>query len=402
MISYEIESNIFFEMQQNNDLLLDIFYKILHLNDHHIVKQFIRIFMYLYFIDINKKKNTSDNIYIQLCKLKQYLYFKLYYIYNPFRENTPQIYDDENIMDSFMQNLEYATMPAVIFGQKTRSASTSKLMNKYLVSNVIYNKIFNLTTKNNFQRKQTQILEEYTNTNIIKQCIQDNNKLLKYIEKTNCFFIQPAITDVRENYNDILKRQIDTSVLLSKNVNVLKENTEKIQDIYNLMFETKQKENQLQLEKDYCRNTVLLNVDMLVQRLNVDVINIIQDFVGKDLLDNLRIHLIQTKYFKKPKKKIETMLSMWGNKRLKRFEKNTPYLRYKIDTTNIFNMPIYNYIQDDFLFYFYDEKIYGSFQKRKSEHILNRLLNTERVVDFYGFQRDVWILHHKVFKLSPV
>jgi hypothetical protein len=278
-----------------------------------------------------------------------------------------------------------------------------KWVNKYIVSNLIYDKIYHLTIRDNFQRKQLQILKEINNKNIIKQCIQDNKTLLKCIENANCFAFRPEPILYKPNHpDDILNRHIETNGSFAKHLATLKENTDKIHKTYSLMTEAKQKENRMQLEKDYCRNTVLLDVDKLVKTLNTDVINIIRGFVGKNIIENIRIQSIQENHFKRPKQTIERMLSMWGNRRLKRFERNNPYLRYKIEMTNVYETPLYNYIQDDFLHYFYNERIYRIFQKRKSEHIMNRLLGTERVVDFYEFQRDVWILHHKVFKFLPV
>lgn len=406
MVSYSTrELNVIYHIEEHYELLLNTFYKTIRTEDHHIVKQYIRFFIYLYFIDIDKDKYTSNDFYIQLCKLKKYIYFKFYYTFTPLKENLPQKYDHEKIMDSFMQRGEYPTL-INSFAAATYSLTEQhkrnitpinlKWVNKYIVSNLIYDRIYHITTRDNFQRKQLQILKELNDKNTIKQCIRDNERLLKYIDNTNCFSYQPLHVQSTEK-NNSRPNYIVTDISLTSYFALLKENTDKIYNIYNSIIESQQKENQIQLEKDYCRNTVLLDVDKLVKTLNTDVINIIRGFVGKDIIENVRVQSIQEKYFKRPKQTIEYMLSMWGNRRLKQFERNTPYLRYKIEMKNVYETPIYNYIHDDFLHYFYNEKIYKTFQKSKNEHVINRLLGTERVVDFYGFQRDVWILHHKVF-----
>jgi len=94
------------------------------------------------------------------------------------------------------------------------------------------------------------------------------------------------------------------------------------------------------------------------------------------------------------------MLLMWGNKRVKQLEKHCIYLKYNMHVNDIENMDIYDYTNDDFLHFFYEERIYKLFRKNRAEHTLVRIMNVERIGDYFEFQRNVWILHHNVFGFS--
>ena len=183
----------------------------------------------------------------------------------------------------------------------------------------------------------------------------------------------------------------------------MKENIRQMEIMFKKTIEIKQEKINHEIEKEYCRNTILLDVDKMNHTLNTDVMNHIRGFVGEQFIENTRKHIIQKNKFVPYKKIVEKMLIMWGNKRLKLLEQNCIYLKYKTYIDNIEYMDIYEYVLEDFLNFFYEERIYIHFKKSKEEHVLNRILKTERVVDYFNFQREIWIIHHKVFCLpTPV
>ena len=155
------------------------------------------------------------------------------------------------------------------------------------------------------------------------------------------------------------------------------------------------------MEKEFCRKTILLNVDLLVSTLNDDIIEYIKCFIGKKFIINTRNISIQTKYLLSSRETLEFMLYKWKIKHLLNFEKQCIYLKYNLDS--LIDLNIYEYEDDDFLMYYNDIEIcdlfininiYNLHQNKMT--IINRILSAVRVRNYFHFQKTIWIITNKI------
>jgi len=412
------EENIIDFLQIYNDDLLDIYDSVIQKNDHYDIKQYIRFYMYVYFIDAIKHDVFSmNNFYKKIKQIREYLIFRNQIVHNLPEENDSFIHNKNNIIEHFIKNtINYSN----IFND---NCSTQKPFN-YNVSEKIYHQVINILEKENFQELQENITINIKNSCHIFHLANRNKTILDHLEKENPFYIAPTknkrqynrktllkIKEVLKPTNELVvlnsKEKIDVIIedktkqeIMQENISQMKENIRQMEIFCKKSIEKKKEKINYEIQKEYCRNTILLDVDKMKNTLNTDVMNHIRGFVGEEFIEDTRKHIIQKNKFTPFKKIVEKMLLMWGNKRVKQLEKHCIYLKYNMHVNDIENMDIYDYTNDDFLHFFYEERIYKLFRKNRAEHTLVRIMNVERIGDYFEFQRNVWILHHNVFGFS--
>ena len=209
-----------------------------------------------------------------------------------------------------------------------------------------------------------------------------------------------------QNEINLLNKHIQLSKNTLVNISYLKSNFERINNTSKKLLEDKKNEIKYILEKNYCKRTILLDIDILKRYLNDDTISYIKDFVGNIFIKDTRRILIQRRYILNEKQTIQNMLYLWTVKQLLKFEENYLYLKYNMESYS--GMGIYDYELNDFLLMYNDltigdmfinDSVNDTFQTKMK--VINRILSIVRISNFFYFQRNVWILTNKILHISP-
>jgi hypothetical protein len=452
-IEKEIELRTVLEIEESN--LLNIYNNILiQKNDSYSLKQHLKIVLYILFINEYQLYINSINRFIHKIKLiKKFLKYKLHcYFYNEIHHNyTPKKIDNRMIY-CFLNEVDINNYKKV----KCYENYTGR------ISGIIYNKVQKIVNNKKKQNKNKIIIENFKSDNLLYNLTEENCLLLNNIKKNkikininstpssfSCFpsgWFSTNINDIFEprpySVSKILQNQkeldiiipssknnsesifsfdeyinsqelfsneitnLDKNIEISNNIiekiNKFKLNVEQIRETCKQMKHEKKQNIKNINEKNYCKRTILLDVDLLVSTLNNDIINYIKEFVGERFIKNTRNLLIQTKYSLGSPEKMEYMLYKWSIKQLLKFQINSIYFIYDFDSVSELN--VHDYTSEDFLIYFNDFGICDLFVNiiypEKKIKIIKKIISNIRMRNYFHFQKDIWILTYKIMKLN--
>jgi hypothetical protein len=161
------------------------------------------------------------------------------------------------------------------------------------------------------------------------------------------------------------------------------------------------KENHYKSLKKYCQRTILLDVNKMISTLNPDVLTHIKSFINPLFLENIRRSCIREKHFLFPRQKINDILDSMSVNQIHMFCKNNLSLVYDMDSFS--TETALNQISDDALFmqYYQIRNSHLSFDSdilfiNKKKKIIKRILENTSTINYYEFQRDLFILN-KIF-----
>ena len=244
--------------------------------------------------------------------------------------------------------------------------------------------------------KSFELVKEY---NIKK--IQKNNLSLRIF---NISILQNKLF----NYQtiNIAQPNLDTIYDNLKSLETLKEELFKYTNDINMLYDNycemtyyiKQNENHYKYKKEYCKKTILLDVNRMIKTLSTDIIKNIKSFIDPDFLEKIRISGIKYKYFAFPRQKMNDLLNNLSVNQLHLLLDNNLYTLY--------NLQGYEYDDDinsisdsvDFISHyevfschpFYDR---NARKMSKKKRIIKSILNDERLINYYDFQRDLYFIN---------
>jgi hypothetical protein len=206
------------------------------------------------------------------------------------------------------------------------------------------------------------------------------------------------LNNISQNNIIDLKYKMKESDNIYKNcINMLRL-TEKIKNNYEKILYYKVNEDTREIKRNHCKNTILLNVDIMVNTLHNDIIKIIRSFVGETLIENIRILDIQKRYFKNPKETLKRMLYKWKREHLYNYIKSHYYMMYSFDNIQ---SNIFEYNRGDYMEYYYFREIEELYyidslplsnDNNLNRHYINDVLNKNNIAEYYHFQKDVFII----------
>jgi hypothetical protein len=195
-------------------------------------------------------------------------------------------------------------------------------------------------------------------------------------------------------------------ILLNEHANVLFKYTNESDKLRNaniqLSFSLKN-EKKYKYQKEYCKRTILLNIDLMKTKLNGDVISYIKTFLNPIFLENIRKSSIQKKHFKFPQEKMSDLLYTFSLKQILKICKNNLFLLYnsiKIEEDHFLNDNEDNMLTNDYIFmnYFENMDCHSLFDSnilliRNKKKIIKKIISNHRFVHYYEFQKEIFILH---------
>jgi hypothetical protein len=409
------------EIEQNE--LLKIYNAIIKESDSYSLKQHAKIALYILFIENHELYVKSLNEFIKKFKIiKRYLKYNLFYFYNEIQNNySPKNIDNKMIHYFLYENehgeCDYNDRISGIMYNKIESYNFYKkklnknktIINIYKSSDILHNIIHNNNIllndvkKNKVKinlpshEKNDHVYEFEKQVNIIEPCTGENSTstVFSFDEYINS-------QEICSNEMSELKQNIEIGNNMLSKLHRLRLNTESfIESSKQIMYEKKQELKTI-MEKKFCKRTILLNVDLLVSTVNDDIINHIRCFVGNKFIKDTRKSLIQQKYSLCSRETLERILYKWTLNNLLKFENNYMYLKYDIESFD--ESIFYDYREQDFLLYYNDNYICDLFVNRELQSqnqtkmaVINRLLTSVRVINYYHFQKNIWLLTNKIF-----
>ena len=423
--------------------LMCIFMRLVTNHDSFLIRQHMRIIIYLAFIDSYELYKSNRQEFInKLKKTKKYFHYNFFYLFNEIKPNVPPLYIDYRMVNRFLEgslpvkSTTVQTLPPFL----KEFIPSIKSPQRRLISTFMYEKIKKFEVLQMNKTKNMKKINDSTLHSTLKEIVNENHEFLYDIEKRNKMinifnfteqlnhvpkpvfldesslsfsysFHLPSIGSIENNqsHKDRIKNEVD---MLNNNIkmtndivtsiNDLKSNYHQLNIAYKLLLNEKKNEISNIIEKNHCRETILLDVDLLTTYLNEDIINYIKEFVGKKFIKNTRQLLIQQRYDLCNKENIKKMLYTWDLPDLLKFEDNYLYLKYNLKTFH--EMDLYEYCLDDFLLYYNDITIGDMFSGdgtlydlvQTKMKTINRILSIVRISNYYIFQRNVWIITNKI------
>jgi hypothetical protein len=252
------------------------------------------------------------------------------------------------------------------------------------ISEFIYNKVLKLIEINNNNSKH---ITRFNNTVIT------NTLFNIHLEETNIIKSYPITT----NTNAInLQENLNSIKTIQKAIAVLKIDLDNLQNNTENILLNKKNENKYKYELDYCKKTMLLNVDKLKNTLNNDVISYIKSFLDPEFLETVRISAIRNFRFSNPKKQVKCILKKMTTTQLIHFCKNKLYLLYDLedfpDNLNIFNIPntmnIHMHFDAHDVHTLFDTNILY----RRKKYIIKNILKKINVINYFPFQKELYFI----------
>jgi curved DNA-binding protein CbpA len=295
--------------------------------------------------------------------------------------------------------------------KKQKEQRNISIVNDYSFKIKLNNVVINNSVILNDIKKQTRNVEplylhSLDTNNSFSSTLRSNEKTNNLYSNTTSDIFNYNLEEQRiKNEICVLNKHIQLSKNVLLDINNLKNNFECINNISKKLLEDKKKEIKYILDKNHCKRTILLDIDILKKYLNEDTINYIKEFVGKRFIKDTRRALIQKRYNLCEKKKIENILYLWSLKDLLNFEETHIYLKFNMKGFN--QMGFYEYEPDDFLLMYNDLTIGDMFINESVKDkvqtkikVINRILSISRIDNYFPFQRNVWLITNKMLSLS--
>lgn len=172
---------------------------------------------------------------------------------------------------------------------------------------------------------------------LVKECnvkkIQKNKSSLRMF---NISMLQNKLFNC-QNIN-IASPNMDVICDNLKSLETLKEELFKYTNDINMLYDNysemtyyvKHNENHYKHKKEYCKKTILLDVNRMIKTLNADIIKNIKSFVDPDFLEKIRISGIKYKYFAFPRQKMNDLLNNLTVNQLHSLLHNNLYTFYNL------------------------------------------------------------------------
>lgn len=355
-------------------------------DDPYSVKQYLKISLYLIFM---KEQEIFISNRLELVKklkiMRKFIEHKIYHWCGYHMKYRVIKRIDKKILKETLFKNKFVTSERTKYNDFD---VFSKSLERTKITNETYKEIMNIY---NVEKHTEEMTKENSRVNISNQVDMIGMQCLK-------------LNNVSQNNVKDLKYKMKESENLHKNcLNVLKM-TEKIKNNCEKIYYYKLSENTREIKRNHCKNTILLNVNSMINTLNNDIINIIRSFVGETLIENIRMLGVQKRYFNNPKETLKKMLCKWKRVHLHNYIKSHYYMMFSFDNIQ---SNIFEYDREDFMEYYYfreiDELYYIdslplSNDNSKQQYI-NDALNTNNIAEYYHFQKDVFILS-KIMKTS--
>jgi hypothetical protein len=391
------------------------------------LKYQLKTMIYLYFTD--KQEASVDQYYYKnpflctlFCKYVKYLKHQMFCFKHIISANKEIIYiDTTNVLP-----------PPLSFTEKKFLFETKKKPSAYQKSYITNNNCpISIPTPKTFLKKEEiskiiiDFMKPYNNLKnpvsiVINELILDtikyekekktsikninNNELSQLLFQMS--LLQSKIHNFQLCSNPTLQMIESHKILLNEHANVLFKYTNESDKLRNvniqLSFSLKN-EKKYKYQKEYCKRTILLNIDLMKTKLNGDVISYIKTFLNPIFLENIRKSSIQKKHFKFPQEKMSDLLYTFSLKQILKICKNNLFLLYnsiKIEEDHFLNDNEDNMLTNDYIFmnYFENMDCHPLFDSnilliRNKKKIIKKIISNHRFVHYYEFQREIFILH---------
>ena len=395
------------------------------------LKYQLKTIIFLYFTDkyeasVNQYYYKNPSICILFCKYVKYLKHQMFCFTHMISANKEIVYIDttniplqlsftekrflfetvktkKNMEEIYQQNKQK---------EKSYITNDSQIPRTFLKKEVISKIIIDfMKPYNNLKTPVSIIINELILDTLKyekekKASIQliNNNELSQLLFQLS--LLQTKIFNFQLSSNPTLQMVESHKKLLNEHANILFkytiENDKLINTNIQLSFSIKN-EKKYKYQKEYCKRTILLNIDLMKTILNEDVISYIKTFINPIFLENIRKSLIQKKHFRYPQEKMFRLLYSFSVKQLYNICKNNLFLLYnsiKIEEDTFLNDNEDNILTNDYIFmnYFenmdchalFDSNILSVNNKKK---IIKKIISNHRFLHYYEFQKEVFILN---------
>lgn len=381
-------------------MLMKLFPRI---NKNQFFKNQIKMIIYLYLTDT---PNSFSNVYfwldlnytVVLIKYARFIESQLSYFHDSISENKEYLY-----LNTLNPNPDLCEKP-----QKRPVILFHHRVDNNYSKNVLFIKEFMKPYTNFTASVSIKIFDITVKINEFEQNIERCKKITKHNSFSGTLFhisvLQQNILQntVSSNFTtDDVDRQIKLMNELNKHVLNYTNELNKQKDCNLYLSSSLKKEKHFKDLKKYCQRTVLLNVDKMISILNQDVLNHIKSFIKPLFLENIRRGCIREKYFAFPRQKINDILTNMTVKQLQMLCKSNLSLLYDMNEFN--EETNLNQITDVALFmqYYQNYDSHSLFdtnilQVNKKKKIIKNILENRELINYYEFQRDLFILN-KIF-----
>ena len=358
-------------LQNEYSKMRTIFDEVTYDDDSFIFKQYIKVTLFLaYMMNQSLYENYENQFKKTIHIMRPFLEYRLFYMNNKAKINLP-------CQELNFKKLQHILNEFHIFSPHHTQVDLTQIGKTLFISDYIYNAIENIyNVENNILILKRQIQRlSYINNSIM-------DLQLEYLNRQKQ---RHSISNYDYKIGE-LENLIQNNTELNNNLTSLKTCYTELQ--YHKANEVHRNYNRM-----YCRNTILLNTNRFLQTLNPDVISHIRGYVGKSFLESVRVMGIQMKYFSKPKETIRNMLKHWSLRQLRKYVRNHYFMSFKFDIMD-YN-ELFNYNGEDFLEHFYLADVDNRLSIKKKKNVgawIETMLDSNGIVEYYNFQRDVWIL----------
>lgn len=365
----------------NREYYTNIYNEVRREYDGYSVNQYIKIAIYLIYMKDPEIFNTNRLEIIKRLKIMRgYIKHKVNYRYDYMKYREVKNVDKEILKETLYKNV-------LVTSERTKYNDFdifSKSLERKKIINETYKEITNIY-------KVEKEIEE----------LKKENRLISISNEIEMIGMQNVkINKIsKNNIIDIKYKAKESDNLYRNCINMLKK-TEKIKNNYEKILYYKMNEDGREIKRNHCKNTIILNVELIVKRLNKDIINIIRSFVGEEIIENMRILDIQKKYFKNPKEALKVMLYKWKREHLYNYIKNHYYMMFSFDNieSNIFEynrgdfMEYYYFREIEELYYIDSVPLLNNNDNNLNERYINDVLNINNIAEYYDFQKEVFII----------
>lgn len=226
-----------------------------------------------------------------------------------------------------------------------------------------------------------------------------NSQIFTLLKKMNN--LQEKISKTPIHYNssmDEIKSKTKSLIELEKNTNIYFSSIGTLINSHRNFNHLMWNKNNYIWKKKVTQNTILLNIDTMLSRLNTDTIDYIKSFIEPSFLESVRVYFIRLKYFPYPKQQITNYLHSFTLPQLQHIYKlyytvfiNTEELLKHLPNIQLIN--INSLVYDYFDIYLSDVEPNVSYDTTFNKKGIIRLLTGERIVNFFDFQKSVYILY---------
>ena len=342
----------------------------------------VKTMIYLYFTDkyeasINNDYHKFPEVLILFDKHVKYLKHHMFGLKNLISCNNEHVYIDSS------------------FSKKTRNKSVRTIVEfmkpyenfKNPVSIYINDLILN-TIK--FEKDKTSNIQSI-----------NKNELSTLLFELS--LIQSRIFNTQLSFSPTIDKMEEQRQLFSQQSSILFKYTNEFSKIINSNKQVSFSvinEKKYKYQKDYCKKTILLNIDLMKSVLNEDTIIYIKTFIDPKFLENIRKSSIQKKYFKYTQMNMFDLLHSFSLKQIQKICKHNLFLLYnstKIEKrSSIWAFDHSNdidYYEMEDCHDLCDTEILLMNNKKK---IIKTIISDIRLINYYEFQREIFILNRLI------